>query len=168
MVGWSDIVWISTSSQTRFLESVNQGDIDLRGEKEAVFLGRCRHGRFQVAYSVRPGARKRTKSAMTDRVVCFLRNQRLAWHSRSRYHKSVDVPVTYLGIAGRQVSLPRMRLRNGGEVRSGFAGSPGPPPRHPSGGPSFACMGLRCRGSEPPTHARKLACARRIYDQLLC
>ncbi len=88
-------------------------------------------GLFQVAYSMHPGARKRTKSAMTDRMVdlrfLLSQDQRqafLAWHSRSRYHKSVDVPVTYLGIAGRQASLPRMRLRNGGEVRSGFAGCP--------------------------------------------
>jgi len=130
MAGWNGIVWIFTSWRTRFLESVNQGAVDLRDEKEAVFLGRCRHGRFQVAYSVHPGARKRTKSGM--RVVCFLLSQRLAWHSRSQYHKSVDVPVTSLGIAGRQVSLPRMRLRNGGEVRSGVAGSPWTTPHPPT------------------------------------
>ena len=76
------------------MESVNQVDVDLRDKKEAVFLGRCRHGRFQVAYSVRPGARKRTKSAMTDRVVdlCFLLNQRQVSRGTpgAQYHKSVD------------------------------------------------------------------------------
>ena len=88
MVGWSGIVWISTGLRTRFLESVNQVDVDLRDEKEAVFLGRCRHGRFQVAYSVRLGARKRTKSGVTDRVVdlCFLLNH------KSRVALQVEVP----------------------------------------------------------------------------
>jgi len=87
MAGWSGIVWISTSSRTRFLESVNQGDIDLRDEKEAVFLGRCRHGRFQVAYSVHPGARKRTKSAM--RVVLFAS---YSVSGKSRVALQVEVP----------------------------------------------------------------------------
>ena len=70
------------------MESVNQVDVDLRDEKEAVFLGRCRHGRFQVAYSVHPGARKRTKSGVTDRVVdlCFLLNH------KSRVALQVEVP----------------------------------------------------------------------------
>ena len=88
MAGWSGIVWIFTSLQTRFLESVNQVDVDLRDKKEAVFLGRCRHGRFQVAYSVHPGARKRTKSGVTDRVVdlCFLLNH------KSRVALQVEVP----------------------------------------------------------------------------
>ncbi len=95
MVGWNGIVWISTGLRTRFLESVNQVDVDLRDEKEAVFLGRCRHHRFQVADSLRLGVRKRTKSAMAD-------------PPRSVFRPSVDVPVTYLGIAGRQVSLQRI------------------------------------------------------------
>ncbi len=71
---------------------------------------------------------------MTDRVVCFLLSQRV----------DATFPVTYLGIAGRQVSLPRMRLRNGGEVRSGFAGSPWTTP---------------CRASFP------WPCVRRIWYQ---
>ncbi len=93
MAGWSDIVWISTSLRMRFLENVNQGAVDLRDEKEAVFLGRCRHGRFQVAYSVHPGARKRTKSGVTDRVVdlCFLLNQDQAFTLLAR-HSRCPVP----------------------------------------------------------------------------